>query len=229
MTSAIEVLIVEDDVRIAEIHRRFLDKVGGFQMTAIANSGQEAKDYLDVLKPQLVLLDVYLPDMKGMDLIWYIRQYHKEMDIIMITAAGEGEMIREALRGGVVDYLIKPVMFQRFAQTLGRYREQMRLTDRTRLNQAELDRWLWRAESEEKRSAEVFPKGIDPVTLGKVLRTVTSMSGKGVTTEEVAVKVGVSRTTARRYLEFLVSSGRLKADLSYGSVGRPERKYMIKS
>lgn len=227
----IEVLIVEDDPRVAEINRRFLEKMKGFKLVAIASSGEEAKEYLEVMKPQLVLLDVYLPDTLGMDLVWYIRQRYKETDIIMMTAAGETMMIQEALRGGVFDYLVKPIILDRFRHSLDKYKDHVQMLHSTKvMGQEEVDHLIRRGE---RGDAEGFrtmslPKGIDPMTLEKVERIVAANEGSGLTAEQVGKKLGASRTTARRYLEYLVSIERLRADLSYGTIGRPERRYHMK-
>lgn len=228
--SVIEVLIVEDDPRIAEINRRFAEKVEGFAVVGTAITGEEAKEWLDVLRPQLVLLDVYLPDMKGTDLVWHIRQHHRDTDIILITAAGEVEVVQDALRGGVVDYIVKPLVFERFRRSLERYREHRRRLDESReMDQEQIDRLWNRTASEpagETRFRSAMPKGIDPITLRKI-KTVLDRKSDGLTAEEVAQEIGASRSTARRYLEYLVSTRTLRADLSYGTVGRPERRYFI--
>ncbi|MBA4493665.1 response regulator [Paenactinomyces guangxiensis] len=223
----IEVLIVEDDLRVAEINRRFLEKADGFQLVGIAATGEEAKDWLEVLQPQLVLLDVYLPDMKGIELVWHIRQHYKHVDIIMVTAAGEIEIVQEALRGGVFDYLVKPILFDRFTRSLKNYRNHLQtLTNHRHLDQHQVDLLLrYTGQAPVPSLSVVLPKGIDPMTLEKVVQIVRDHSGGGLTAEQVGARMGASRTTARRYLEYLVSINRLKADLSYGTVGRPERKY----
>lgn len=227
----IEVLIVEDDPRVAEINRRFLEKMKGFKLVAIASSGEEAKEYLEVMKPQLVLLDVYLPDTLGMDLVWYIRQRYKETDIIMMTAAGETMMIQEALRGGVFDYLVKPIILDRFRHSLDKYKDHVQMLHSTKvMGQEEVDHLIRRGERGDTEGFRTMslPKGIDPMTLEKVERIVAANEGSGLTAEQVGKKLGASRTTARRYLEYLVSIERLRADLSYGTIGRPERRYHMK-
>ncbi|MGX9706815.1 response regulator [Laceyella tengchongensis] len=224
----IEVLIVEDDARVAKVNRRFMEKIEGFQVVGIAANGQEAKVWLEEMRPQLVLLDVYLPDMKGIELVWYIRQHCKDIDIIMITAAEEIEVIQDALRGGVFDYLVKPVLFDRFKQSMEKYRLHLQtLSSNQRLDQKQVDQLLGHVQEPipEKHLSKALPKGIDPVTLEKVVQVVQAHSEQGLTAEQVGKHLGASRTTARRYLEYLVSIKRIRADHTYGTIGRPERKY----
>ncbi|SFX41968.1 two-component system, CitB family, response regulator [Thermoactinomyces sp. DSM 45891] len=228
----IEVLIIEDDRRVAEINRRFLEKMKGFKLIAIACSGEEAKEYLEVMKPQLVLLDVYLPDISGSDLVWYIRKTYKDIDIIMMTATGETETVQEALRGGVFDYLVKPITLDRFRQSLDKYKERIQFIHSMKvMGQDEVDYLIHRGVREEIGGIHTMslPKGIDPTTLEKVERVVLGNGDSGLTAEQVGRKLGASRTTARRYLEYLVSTERLRADLAYGTIGRPERRYGMKA
>jgi two-component system CitB family response regulator/two-component system response regulator DcuR len=130
------------------------------------------------------------------------------------------------MRGGVFDYILKPVMFQRFRETLERYREQhQQLHGRNSLDQGDIDRLL-HPYKESKAGEPDLPKGIDPLTLKKIRAVFTQPHAGGLSAEEVAEKVGTSRTTARRYLEYLTATGHLNAELIYGAVGRPERKYL---
>ncbi|UUZ93689.1 response regulator [Paenibacillus sp. P25] len=96
----IEVLIVEDDVKIAEINRRFVEKIPGFQVIGIATDEVQAKERLEILKPDLVLLDIYFPNSSGLEMLQYIRDHHRDTDVIMITAAKEVDAVREAVRAG---------------------------------------------------------------------------------------------------------------------------------
>jgi two-component system CitB family response regulator len=227
----IDVLIVEDDRRIAEINRRFTEKIEGFHVVALAESGEEAKDWIEVYRPQLVLLDVYLPDMTGVELVREIRSGHWDIDIIMITAAKEIEVIQHALRGGVRDYIVKPLVFERFKQSLEKYREDLCLMNTAdKISQSQIDA-LWFSKKNGagddeglKEEVELPAKGIDALTLDKVVSEIQEVKD-GVTAELISKRIGVSRSTARRYLEYLVSINRLRADLVYGTVGRPERRY----
>ena len=227
----IEVLIVEDDLRIAEIQKRFLDLIEGFQPVGIAVSYVEAKTLIEVLQPDLILLDVYFPDMNGLDLLKETKLQTKQMDVIMITAAKEIDKVQAAIRLGVFDYIIKPVIFERFKQSLQRYQEYhakfLKLTkENPYISQQEVDKLFWKENDNTTYERAYLPKGIDPLTLEKVIEVLGKVT-TGLTAETVAKEVGVSRTTARRYLEHLVSIEKIEADLSYGTVGRPERVYLL--
>jgi len=228
----IEVLIVEDDLRIAEIQKRFIEQVEGFQTVGIAASYIEAKSYMELLQPDLILLDVYFPDMNGLDLLKEAKLQPKHMDVIMITAAKEINKVQEAISIGVFDYIIKPVIFERFKKALIRYKEYYtRLAelgkDQLIVTQEQVDALLRKEIDGRATDKSLLPKGIDPLTLVKVLG-ILKIVKNGVTAEFVAKEMGVSRTTARRYLEHLIAEEKIEADLAYGTVGRPERVYMVK-
>jgi two-component system CitB family response regulator len=227
MPSPIEILIIEDDKRIADIHRRFIEKIDGFSVIGAAHTGDEAKDWVSALHPDLVLLDVYLPDLLGTDLMKYIQANSPETDIIFITAAAEIDIVKKAFRGGVADYILKPLTFDRFKDSLLSYKEKRDSLIGEGLLQEASIKLLW---NKSNRSSSVLesipPKGIDPITKEKVVSHIKSIEG-GITAEKLGTEIGVSRSTARRYLEYLVSEKRAYAELIYGSIGRPERRYFI--
>ncbi|MCR8631741.1 response regulator [Paenibacillus radicis (ex Xue et al. 2023)] len=224
----IRVLIIEDDERIAEINRRFVEKVSGFTVVGIATDRPQAITLLEVLEPDLVLLDIYFPDANGLELLQHIRQLDRQPDVIMITAAKEVDAVRAAIRGGVFDFIMKPLLFNRLQETLLRFKEYHRTLERLhtgpgQVNQDEVDQLL-QGTSKKEAVITYLPKGIDKLTLDKVIQAMNDIIIP-LTAEQAAGLIGVSRSTARRYLEHLVSQGQLRADLSYGDVGRPERVY----
>jgi len=219
------VLIVEDDPKIAEIHRHFTEKVEGFTVSGIADSLADAEKMSELFKPDLILLDLYFPEGLGTDILWRIRSRRQATDVILITAAKELEPLQDAMRGGVFDYILKPVMFSRFQDALERFREhRQKLQGETSLDQRDIDRLLHPYKSTNP-GEPALPKGIDSLTLKKVHDAFDHPHPGGLSAEEVGEKIGTSRTTARRYLEHLTAVGRLTAELVYGAVGRPERKY----
>lgn len=216
------ILIIEDDAAIAELHHRYLTQLAGFDVVGIATSQADARLQVEVLNPDLVLLDVYLPDGTGLELLQWIRGRNVHCDVILITAAREVDTLQQAMRGGVVDYLLKPVMFQRLEAALKKYQiRQIELKQLADFDQQKVDKMFTPHTTES--IPQRLPKGIDAVTLDKI-RVLFQTVGM-LTADEAGEKIGASRTTARRYLEYLISAGELEADLSYGTVGRPERTY----
>ncbi|MGB8000030.1 MAG: response regulator [Anaerobacillus sp.] len=223
--SDIEVLIVEDDHRIARINQKFTENVPGYVVMGVASNIQEGKELLEILEPDLVLLDIFFPEENGLGLLWHIRENYKETDVMMITAAKEIDAVQDALRGGAIDYIIKPVIFDRFKQTLEKFKQTKGQVNRQRVvSQEEVDH-LFTRQGAHTATKEVVPKGIDPLTLSKLTDVLVRQTPQGMTAEEVGNVMGCSRTTARRYLEYMVSIDKVDAELSYGTVGRPERRY----
>ena len=221
----LSVVIAEDDPKIAEIQKRFIDKIEGFEVVGIGNSIAESEEIIDVFQPDLVLLDVFFPDGNGVDLLWKIRRLYRNIDVIFITAAKEVETLQEAIRGGAFDYVLKPMTFSRFQSTLNKFFEhRQKLEKITSLDQAEVDQIIHPAQDSVQTEVRI-PKSINPLTLEKIEDEVSKLDKDGVNAEVMGLQIGISRTTARRYLEFLVSKGKVKPSLVYGSVGRPERLY----
>ncbi|QKY71415.1 response regulator [Lentibacillus sp. CBA3610] len=230
MSDDIHVLIIEDDFRIADINRQYVEKNEGFLVDKMVKTGEEALIYLKNChtKPQLILLDIYIPDVKGMELLWQIRHHYHDVDIIPVTAANETNIINEALRGGVFDYIVKPVDADRFAKSLKRYKQHRRFfTAKDALEQHEIDSITGIHDPAHSSTTNAsLPKGIDPITLNDITELLKSNKQQGITAVDLSKQIGTSRSTARRYLEYLVSQKVIHTRLKYGSVGRPEREYM---
>ena len=220
------VLVVEDDARIAEMHRYFVDKVAGFQVLGIAQNLAEARELTRLLDPDLLLLDLYMPDGNGMELLHELRGEGRAVDVILMTAARHAADVQTALRAGAFDYLVKPVIFERFEKAMFRFKEyRAAMTGGRSLDQKEIDALSSGTHAPAEPAAEAVPKGIDVLTLGKVRQVFDRVGPQGFSAEEVGEKIGASRSTARRYLEYMTTTMELRADLIYGSVGRPERRY----
>ncbi|WP_301107865.1 response regulator [Sporosarcina sp.] len=231
MVQTIGVLIVEDDFRVAQINRKLIEEITGFHILAEMKTAEDTMAFLQQTEqlPELILLDVYIPDSPGLELFWRIRHDFPAIDIIFVTAAKETLTVEEALHGGVVDYLLKPVDFDRFHKTFTRYRaRKILLSSKDEVNQEDLDRLLYGIDLSPSSTAtsEGLPKGIDQLTLERIEEVLTSSSADGMNAIDVGQAAGVSRSTARRYLEYLVSADKAKAQLHYGDVGRPERTYL---
>ena len=217
----IKILIVEDDPAIAEIHRRFVQRLPGFDVLGVALTLFDAKEQIAILRPDLVLLDVWLPDGEGFSLLRELRQAGAGLDVILLTAAREASALQEAMRLGVVDFILKPVVFERLRDTLEKYRQSIAaLAALADIDQQTVDALL--GTPLQQVAAAGLPKGIDGLTLQRVL---AALAAEGASAEEIGARVGVSRTTARRYLEFLVGQQLASPELEYGTVGRPERRY----
>lgn len=216
----INVMIVEDDPMVAEINKQYLAKIDGFRLAATANSVAEAIRFMDNYDIQLILLDIFMPGKQGLELLAYLRKNDLEIDVIIISAATDLERIKRALRYGVVDYLIKPFEFERFNAALNTYLEHTRFIDKQdSVSQQELDNLL--LHRDEAVIAEELPKGLTKDTLKQVWDAIQELKDGPFSTDEVANVVGISRVSARKYLNFLKDLGILEVKVIYGTVGRP--------
>ncbi|WP_196604402.1 response regulator [Pectinatus haikarae] len=223
----IKVMIVEDDPMVAEINRRYVEMVGGFSVMAMAHCSDEAFSLLRKDEFDLILLDIFMPGMNGIELLMRLRRIGKGADVIIISAACDRQNIKKALQFGAVDYIIKPFEFERLNTALLAYKGLAGLMDgQDHLSQAELDKCILR--KKEPVSAHL-PKGIDKNTLKKVCDQINTLDQKLFSTEEMAGYIGISRVSMRKYLEFLRQKNFLKLELIYGAVGRPVYKYRCNS
>ncbi|MCA1038568.1 response regulator [Bacillus infantis] len=221
----IKSIIAEDDYRVAAIHEQFIKKINGIECIGKALNAAEALELLVEKEADLLIMDIYMPDELGSSLLPRIREDFPNIEVIMITASNEKQMVEESLRYGVIDYMIKPVTFERFSEAIRKVNKKRELLEcrESELTQEAIDHYL-SSSSALIMTSEKMPKGIDSLTLKKVIEILDDMK-QGVNAEELGKEMGASRTTARRYLEYLVASEEAKAELEYGIVGRPERKY----
>ena len=216
----INVMIVEDDLMVAEINKQYLSKIDGFRLAATANSVDEAISLLKKGDIQLILLDNFMPGKLGLELLAYLRKNDLKIDVIIISAASDLERIQKALRYGVVDYIIKPFEFERFNAALASYQQKTMFIEKQKaVSQQELDNFL--LNREEHAIVEELPKGLTKDTLKQVWEVVQELKEGPFSTDEIANLVGVSRVSARKYLNFLRDIGILDVKVIYGTVGRP--------
>lgn len=220
----IRVLVVDDDFMVARVNRSYIERIDGFGVVGEAHTGAEALDAVQALRPDLVLLDLYLPDISGLEVLRQLRAQHDPpVDVLPVTAARNVEAIREAMQGGVVHYLIKPFTFAALAERLGNYAQARRTLDDTgEPSQQEIDRLFGSLHA--PGTATRLPKGLSQASCDLVARTLRE-AGVDISATETAQRTGMSRVSARRYLEYLVETGQAELRPRYGSSGRPEHRY----
>lgn len=221
--TVIRTLVVDDDFQVARIHAASVERVDGFTCIGQAHSAAEAAAAIAEHRPDLLILDIYLPDMDGLTLLRSLAAEGVAPDTIFITAANDIATVRAAMGLGAVYYLVKPFGFPALAQQLRAYQQ-------------------WREHfsadaeqhADQQRVDSLFnllrPKGIPqvaaalPVTMAKVLDAVEH-SPHPLDATEIAGAIGVSRPTAQRYLSELERRKLIRLQLSYGATGRPVHRY----
>ncbi|SDE29766.1 response regulator [Sporomusa acidovorans] len=217
----INVLIVEDDPTVAELNRRYLAHVEGFQLHSIANDCRQALKILETGTVDLILVDIFMPGMNGLEMLKKIREAGHGVDVIMVTAARDSASVKKALRLGAVDYLIKPFEFERLNMALQQYKVRVEAIDSCdTVCQRDIDTQVL-----DRQRKCGLPKGLEKHTL-QIVKTAIDKIGAPFTIEELVKEIGVSRVTVRKYLDYLETSGMLTVELMYGSVGRPVNRYI---
>lgn len=230
--AAVRVVVVDDDFAVASLHRAYLQALAGFTVVAEAHSARQALRAIEELRPDLVLLDIYLPDMSGLDVLRRLRGRPggDELDIIAITAAREVETVRSAMASGVAQYLVKPFSWQVFRERLEAYLAQRGELDRraaaseTVRDQGDVDRLL-SVPMRGTGASNDLPKGLSQHTLSLV-SGVLREAEEDLSALQVAQRCGLARVSARRYLEQLHKMGLAVLRPRYGTTGRPENGYV---
>jgi len=231
----INVLLIEDDPMVREVNRQFIEQIKGFSLVGYASNGIEGFQKIRQLTPELVFMDIFMPEQDGIITLGKIREEHLPVDVIAVTAANDMPTVQRILHLGVYDYIMKPFTFERIEQTLKNYQNyRKKISGMQDLTQHDVDHLMQQRLPEQAAvstemdviNIEELPKGFNRATLDKVLAYIQE-SGGAVSAEEVSTYIGTARVTARRYLDFLEKQNLLKVDIQYGSVGRPIHRYYI--
>lgn len=222
------VLLIEDDPMVQEVNRQFVEKVAGFEVIGIANNGREGLELIGGLQPDLVIMDIFMPLLDGIETLQHIRAQSFPVDVIVVSAAKDMPTIQNVLRNGAVDYIIKPFKFERIKQALEKYKMyRQRFIDNRLMTQNELDQLILGNDISVGNEHETLPKGLHVITLNQVILYMKD-HGSSLSADEVADHVGIARVTARRYLDYLEKRGTLERDVQYGGIGRPINRYRMR-
>jgi two-component system CitB family response regulator len=214
----LRVLIVDDDFHVARLHTAYVNAVPGFTALSPVGTGEEAIRAVRSLTPDLVLIDVYLPDMSGLDVLSRL-----DVDVFVLSAASDAVSVRKALRRGALGYLIKPFPEELLAQRLSAYTRYRRvLASGQAVDQEAVERALRILHSGDKNTGR--PRAVTELSVLDVLRS----RAEPMPAADVASEVGISRATAQRYLSGLVDDGAVSVQLRYGTTGRPEHLYGLR-
>ncbi len=218
-----KVLIVEDDPMVALINEQYVGRHKAFTLAGTCGNGEEALAFLQRQAVDLVILDVFLPKLSGLDVLQKIREREIPTAVIMVTAANDPATLRTATSLGAVDYLVKPFAYERFREALDRFAARAKaLEGDGLLNQASIDLILGRKDAPK----EALPKGIQEQTRAIILERLKE-SGDWMTGEEIAEIAGISAVTVRRYMNHLVQTGQVESRINYETGGRPAQLYKI--
>jgi two-component system CitB family response regulator len=221
----IRTLIIEDDFRVARLHEEVVAVLDEFKVIAAVHTASAAFDAVRRHAPQLVLLDLYLPDANGLEVLRHLRALPEPPDVIVLSAARDMQSVRAAMQQGALHYLIKPFDFDDLRQRLAAYAEldAARSADRE-THQHEVDRLFDLIRRPPSTTGIALPKGHSPATAQLVLDALGA-ADEPLSASDVSDRVGISRATAQRYLTSLADARRIRLQLRYGTAGRPEHRY----
>lgn len=215
------VLVVDDDFMVARLNARFVERTDGFEVVGVAANGVEALELATRLDPDLVLLDVHLPDLGGLEVLARLRDAGSRAGVVMVTAERDADVVRAALAGGAMQYVVKPFEQPDLAERLHRVRSALAALGEGDADQDAIDRAFGAARSSSRTTP--LPKGLSRET-AQLVEALLDDSDE-VSASDAADRLGLSRVTARRYLEHFVGTGQVQVRLRYGGAGRPERRY----
>lgn len=214
---AYKVLIVEDDPMVSMINEQYVRKDKDFVVVKSFRNGQSALEFLEKNEINLVILDVFMPYLDGIETLKKIREKKFDLEVIMVTAANDTKTLEETMHLGVLDYLIKPFAFERLQIALEKFKaKKLALNEKTVLDQSSIDKLM----NSYRKEAKIYPKGIQETTLKRILEFFDKNSD-WTTTDFIAENLNVSIVTVRHYLSYLVTENKIKEDINYLTGGRP--------
>ena len=227
----LEVIIVEDDPMVAQINASYLAKVPGLRLAGVFRDGRSALAHLRSSHVDLAVLDVYMPELDGLELLRVMRREGSQAEVVMVTAANDAKQVDELLRLGIVDYLIKPFTESRFIEAMRRcLARRLALGSEDHLNQQAIDSLLGGPGPAQAFPVDLssLPKGLQAATIELVLNTFHEDEKDFLDCEILAARAGLSKVTVRRYLNHLAESGAVESQVDYDTGGRPSFKYRLR-
>ncbi len=222
-----KVIIIEDDPMVASINKQYVQRNSQLELAGIFSNGADGLKYLQEHTADLIILDMYMPLMDGKEFLNQLRASQNPIDVIMVTAATDINNIRSLFSYGLVDYLVKPFEYSRFATALDKFIQKQNLMEHNRdLSQQKVDELLSFTNFNQNKEKEVLPsKGLQSKTLDSIRTYLNQHIGEGLTSEQIADEVGLSRVTIRRYMNYLIELKEVSSDVDYNTGGRPSIIY----
>ncbi len=219
------IIIVEDDPMVAVLDKQYIEKTSkSLHIKGIFGDGQAALDFLENNRVELVILDVYMPILSGLEVLQQIRAKGIPTDVIMVTAADSGDEVNTALRLGVVDYLVKPFDFTRFNQAINKFlHKQILLKAKKKIPQEVIDVMGMPTNG----VTMAMEKGLQKKTMENIKESIKAINKANFTCKDITDHTSFSAVTVQRYLSYLVRAKTLKTTVDYNTGGRPRLLYEI--
>ncbi len=219
-------MIVEDDRMVAAINSQYAERTAGIQVVAVFHNGKDALAFLESAEVDLLLLDLYMPDLSGLEVLEAIRKHKRRIDVIMITAANDTSSLGRALRLGITDYLVKPFQYERFAQAMDKVVMRRKIVaSGMDFTQEDVDKILSAVQPREASKVMELEKGLQRATLEKIRAVLRENYLEMLTADFIASQTSLSKITVRRYLNFLIENHEVSSTIDYSTGGRPRMLY----
>ncbi|MDS9471571.1 response regulator [Sporosarcina pasteurii] len=224
----INVLIIEDDPMVAKFNAIYLESIPGFSLAGIAENAEEGWAFCQSVKVDLILLDVYMGDKTGLELLQDLRREDISVDVMIITAANDKQSVQTALHYGAVDYLIKPFSFERFQEALTNYAQQRsKMKDIANVSQEEVDSFFLKSGKEPFARPLELPKGLTTRTLSVIVNQILKREPTSFSAADLAMETGISRVSVRKYINHLAEMNLLQVEVIYQETGRPLHRFYL--
>ena len=227
-------VIVEDDPMVMEINRQYMERIPEVRVIACCRNGNEAIRFLNNHTADILIVDMFMPQMTGIDLLRELRSRGNSSDVIMVTADNSVKSIKEAMSLGISDYLIKPFEFDRFRTAVEKCITRRALTsdgcsNESSLSQEEIGRLMQGDAFFTTKAPTALDKGIQASTLEVLIQCLSYANEESMDCEELAKASGLSKVTVRRYMNYLIENDQAESITDYRTGGRPAIRYRIRS
>ena len=226
-------VIIEDDPVITQLNRQYVEKDSRFTVVQTFSAAHPALFWLRNNLVDLIILDMYMPQMSGLELLRILRAEGVNADVIMVTSADDAATIESFIRLGVTDYLIKPFGYERFQLALKNFCDHWDTIHQDpnhphKFTQNQLDNVLLHLTASSPPPAPGgMPNGLQSQTL-TLLQDYLKENPQGHTCDDIASHVGLSVVTVRRYMNYLAEQHLVDSDMDYNTGGRPCIVYKLK-
>lgn len=224
-----KVLIVEDDPMVAMINQNYIEMIKDFEVIGCVVDEIDVLNSLKSNNVDLIILDVFLPNSNGLDILKKIREQQYLTDVIMVTAANGIQGVKKAMAYGVIDYLVKPFQKNRFNEAIDKFLTKKSFFQTTstfndaNLNQDKIDIFYTKPSVEDLE----LPKGLHEKTLKIILDFLLKEPNKTWTIREISRELSISNVTIKKYMNYLENIKKISSTLTHGNIGRPEYIYRL--
>ncbi|WP_269760093.1 response regulator [Streptococcus dysgalactiae] len=218
------VLIIEDDPMVDFIHRNYLEKTALFDSIMSSNSMASAQNILITYAIDLILLDIHIIDGNGISFLETLSAQHHPCEVIIISAANDGNSIRDGFHLGIIDYLIKPFTFERFEESIRQFVAHREQLANQKLEQAQIDQLKCLTNKKDTKNTQLLEKGLSESTFRWIMENIRTFE-KPFTIQELATSCHLSHVSVRKYIAYLEENNQIDSQQIFTKIGRPYRVY----